>query len=207
MSSLPEHLINQIIDKIPIHVLVKKYALSVPTMIDSYVNEYINIKLLTDLEKSHYLFETPLYKGTITNKIISISQKLAQQFIKISGNSINISDYLTNPITLIKLEILIEYTLFLKQQTSNNYKLTITNFNTNGNNNCHSDNNGNICSINFNQKSIINEIMIALFKHININNNDLTYPNFNISSMKIIKSYYPNGLNDNSIDETLINFL
>ncbi len=206
MSSLPEHLINQIIDKIPIYTIVNKHTSSVPTIIDSYVNEYIDTKLLTNFDKCFYLLEHPLYSSIINAKLFSISQNVAQQFIKLSGNSININDYSTNPIKLIKFDILFKYAPFLENEMDSDNRLTITNFNTMGNNKCNIYFCGNLYSINFDENSISNEIMMVLLKHIITHNNSI-YSNFNISSMKIIKSYYPNGLSNNSIDETLINYL
>ena len=152
--SLPLHLINIIMDNIPINQLIKQNAVPVKSgLVESYVDEYINKKLLTDLYKSGYLKSHKLYEDKINNKLFSISNNITRTFIdasnNISGGCIDINTCLSTPITIVKFEIvfkLVGIGKYFKCPT-NDYKLTIMNYNTNGNNNCHVFYNSRTCII------------------------------------------------------------
>ncbi len=109
-SSLPDEIKKIILDKLPIKMLVDKDSTKIINIIDEYIKEYIETKILYNMSKSGYLYNTILYKTLVRYNIDKLSLYYAKKFILYSKGLVNLNNYLDKNVNIISLKIIFKFT-------------------------------------------------------------------------------------------------
>jgi hypothetical protein len=82
INTLPTEIKYLIISHIPIKNLVSAYDTEVNPIIDNYIKDYIDTKLLTDASTFTFLRKTNLYEEIVYIKIHTLAKTIAKDFIQ-----------------------------------------------------------------------------------------------------------------------------
>lgn len=206
--SLPYELKKIVLDYAPIEILISKNMIYIPNIIDEYIREYINKKLLYNISKSSYLHNTILYKHLIREKVNILSLYYAQKFMyycNLYGGVVKYSEYMTKPFNKISFIILFKYAKKGPYYNSLEEPIfIISNDALNDENKCKKDYYNTIMFIDYNEDTITSYIYNALIREMHYC--DTTKE---IESMKIMKTSYTEGIKNNKIftEEVLYNII
>ena len=203
---LPDEIKKIILDKLPIEYLLEKNSIKISYIIDEYINEYINKKILYDMSKSGYIHNTILYKHLTRDTVNNLSLSYARKFMYYtnmhSGGVVKINDYMNKHFNKILFIITFKFTKvgnFYSSSTDDS-TFTISNDGWNDETKCSKVYYNTSLFIEYNEESIKSSIYNVLLRQ--MDNSDTVE---DIKSMRIMKISYPEGIkNYNKFTEEVL---
>jgi hypothetical protein len=175
VGELPKEIQEIILSYIPINILTNINKKELESFIENYIKNYIKYNLLSNIPKSEFLLTLPKYSEMLKTRLRELSLSYARDFMK------NINKYsVGEPINIFEHMNIpittISFKIEFKSKEGYPYR-----------------------GVNSMALSISNDIYSILL--MKLQDNDITT---NITSIKLIKTFYPTGINENNKEEILI---